>query len=94
MDLQLEHLCTRYGVPLAFAERLRPLLLRAQSAAPDIRRRILELVETSLENEAQRLALEQSVVPLRRDKNLATIAQLLHDWSPPKWILDWDERDA
>jgi len=89
---QLELLCQRYGVPLSFGERLLPLLQRAQEATPDIRERILQLVETSFEQEAQRLALLQLARRPAQDENLCTLAALLHEWAPPRWILDWDRR--
>lgn len=88
----LEQLCQRYGVPLAFGERLLPLLQRAQEAAPDIRKRIIQLVESSFEHEAQRLALQQVARRTAQDADLCTLASLLHEWAPPNWILDWDRR--
>ena len=89
----IEQLCQRYGVPLAFGERLLPLLQRAQGAAPDIRKRIHQLVESSFEHEAQRLALQQVARRTAQDKDLCTLASLLHEWGPPNWILDWDRRN-
>lgn len=83
----IERSCRRYGVSREFGERLLPLVQRARGAAPDVRKRILDLVESSLEREASALALER--LPRPEERALTTIAGVLHRWSPPDWLLSY-----
>lgn len=81
--------CRRYGVPEEFGRRLLPLLERAAQAAPDVRQRILELVEQSFEKEATRRAAHRTPGADTEERVLRTVANVLHGWQPPAWVLRW-----
>ncbi|MBI1380022.1 MAG: hypothetical protein GC161_02900 [Planctomycetaceae bacterium] len=89
LDPILDDLARRYGLPAEFALRLLPLVGRARVAPADVRRRILELVESSFAREARRLA----EIRLRRegeeDQALVRVARMLHGWRPPAWFEGW-----
>jgi len=99
----LEQIRQRHGLSHAFAERFLPLLERAQRAEPDVRNRIIELVESSFAREAKRgLAATSSAVhrsaraPVSPSPAevaaLELVAKVLHSWQPPSWMLEWGER--
>lgn len=50
----IEQLCRRYRVPRAFGERLRPLIVRASTREPDVRQRIMDMIERSFVQESER----------------------------------------
>jgi hypothetical protein len=83
---RLEEYSRRYGVPAEFANRLLPLVEKAQFAAPEVRQRIIELVEASFEKEAERRAWKRTVEGGSPDARvLRTVARALHAWNPPGW---------
>lgn len=70
----IERLCRRYRVPRAFGERLRPLILRATTREPDVRQRIMDMIERSFvqeserERQRERLEAEQKGLRISRDQ--------------------------
>ncbi|MCZ6596502.1 MAG: hypothetical protein O7B99_02570 [Planctomycetota bacterium] len=89
----IDGLCRRHGVRAAFGERMLPLAKRSRKVAPDLRKRLLAFIERSFAAEAQRVAAEQ---PARRNpaeqRLLGTVASVLHDWNPPRWLELWAGR--
>ena len=72
----LERLCRRYGVSIAAAARLRPLLERAVRSEPAVRRKLVAVVEATLKCEAEtmrRLAETDH-------RYLIAVAAALHAW--------------
>jgi len=91
-DPILAHFAARYGVPPAYGERFRPLVTRALAARPEVRERILALVETSFQREAERLERVQASRPVPPDwAAVRKVARILHTWNPPDWLLAWGE---
>ena len=54
----VQSLCSRYGVPRAFGERMLPLVERSKKVRPEMRERLLAFVERSFAAEATRRAGE------------------------------------
>lgn len=87
----LSELCARYGVPEPFAKKLRPLVDRALKSPPQARKRILDMVERSFAQESIRI--EEHSIERARVRQLSTedrailktVAEILHNWSPPGW---------
>jgi hypothetical protein len=79
----LEHLCRRHGVSEDFGRRLLPLLERAAAAPPDVRARLVGLVEQSLEREGQRQTELRRSRAARDEQALVNVARALHVWEPP-----------
>jgi len=72
----LERLCRRHGVPIATGARLRPLLERAVSSEPAVRRKLVAVVEATLRCEAEAIRrLEQT-----DHRYLIAVAAALHKW--------------
>jgi hypothetical protein len=99
---QLEHIRRRHGLSQAFAERFLPLLERAQRAQPEVRDRIIELVEASFAREASRVQAARTSTERRNPTSSASpspaevaalelVAKVLHSWQPPPWMLDWGQ---
>jgi hypothetical protein len=85
-------LCQRFGVSNEFGERLRPLVERAVRSEPDKRRRILDLIERSFDQEARRARLQTAQILSVEDKRvLTTVARVLHPWNPPRWLHYWEQ---
>lgn len=80
----LKSLCRRHGVAEDFGRRLLPLLQRAETATPDVRDRLLQLVEQSLERESERQRSLRENTELRDERALQNVARALHGWTPPK----------
>jgi len=94
MDLtrKIKALCQRYCVPLAFGEKLRPLLARAERLEPEPRQRILDLITRSFEEEARRCRRAEQgdarleALPEADRKILRAVSDALHGWDPPAWF--------
>jgi hypothetical protein len=85
----LERMCSRHGLPAAEAERLVPLVARALASRPDVRDRILTLVEDNL---ARKAGGDTDAGPERvlRDLDaevLSSVARVLHGWTPSSTTL-------
>lgn len=92
LDPLLATLAQRYGLGVDFARRLAPLVARARAATPDVRRRLIELVESSFEREARRLAEVRRRREQQEDEALRRVARLLHAWRPPAWFEAWSRK--
>jgi hypothetical protein len=79
----LRQLCARHGLDEAFGVRLLPLLERAQAATPEVRERLLELVEQSLRREAARRLERSRERRGQEEAALLSVARALHGWNPP-----------
>ncbi len=96
----IQDLCVRHGVPRAFGEKLRPLLVRAQRVGPVARQRILDLVTRSFEEEGKRARAEErnraGTAALSQEdlKVIQTVADVLHGWMPPGWLTGWSKRQT
>ncbi len=90
IDPLLETLAQRYGLGPDFALRLAPLIHRARVATPDVRRRLLELVENSFAREARRLAEVKKRRESAEDEALLRVTRLLDAWTPPAWFEAWN----
>ena len=86
----LEQLYRRFPVSQSFGERFLPLLERVVNAAPDVRERILLLVETSFQKEVERRRDDTQKHAQVDDKLLVAVAGVLHHWHPPDWMLNWN----
>jgi len=84
----IDELCDRHGVSLEFGRRIQPLVERAERVRPELRRRILEMVERSFVEEARRQKKRSPMKNLEPDerKILSTVAAVLHGWKPPFWL--------
>jgi hypothetical protein len=87
----LKSLCHRHGVAEEFGLRLLPLLERAEGAPPDVRERLLGLVEQSLARESERQRELRQDVRRREELALLNVARALHSWEPPR---DFDPERA
>lgn len=83
-DDTLRTLCRRHGVDEGFGRRLLPLLERAQAAPPEVRDRLLGLVEQSLARESERRRELQEAQTERAERALLNVARALHAWNPPE----------
>ncbi len=86
--------CQRYGVSREFGLRLRPLIERALKSPPEAKKRILDMVERSFLQEASRPDARKDTMkhlPEADRKILSTVANILHNWEPPKWLKYWGE---
>ena len=84
----IDELCDRHGVSLEFGRRIQPLVERAGKVRPELRKRILEMVERSFVEEARRQKERKpmkNLDPADR-KILITVAAALHGWKPPFWL--------
>jgi hypothetical protein len=91
-DRIIADLCRRHRVSPTFGRRLRPLIERAQSALPDVRARIMELVDRSFAQEAVRARSEEAQTDFAQELGvLRTVAVVLHGWEPPQWLVDWGD---
>lgn len=88
----LRVLCRRHGVPVSYGRRLLPLLVRAHAAPPEIRDRLLRLVELNLLKEARRRASLGAQAHGEADRALHAVARALHAWEPPSWLERWVDR--
>ena len=91
-DRILTDLAGRYDVPEGFGQRFVPLLQRALEAGPDVRSRILELVERSFVRESERVGRLRAEAERRQSpewKLVVTVARIVHNWSPPEWLIHW-----
>jgi hypothetical protein len=82
-------MCARFGVSRDFGRRLQPLVQKAAESPPEKRRLLLQMVERSFEEEARRAVRELAGEKDRRA--LTNVARLLHGWTPPTWLDDWDD---
>ena len=85
----VQSLCSRYGVPRVFGERMLPLVERSKKVRPEMRERLLAFVERSFAAEATRRAGEPSPPDPREAQVLRTVAGALHGWTPPPWLDLW-----
>lgn len=85
----LERMCLRHGLPTVEAERLVPLVTRALASRPDVRDRILTLVEDNLTRKAggdAEAGLERVLSDLNEEV-LSSVARVLHGWAPSSTTL-------
>jgi len=85
----LDRLCHRHGVGRDFGRKLVPLVEKAMAAKEEKRRRILEMVERSVVEEARRAARDRWGTGYEDWRALRTVASVLHGWEPPGWFDDW-----
>lgn len=73
---------------MEFGRRILPLVERAGRVRPELRKRILEMVERSFAEEARRQKDNSPMKNLEPDdrKILSTVAAVLHGWKPPFWL--------
>ncbi len=86
---QLARLRRRHGVSEIFARRFLPLVERATKASPDVRQRILEMIERSFVRQASRAEGESKIATHTRKAKtqaeadravLEKVARILHRW--------------
>ncbi|QDU68676.1 hypothetical protein [Engelhardtia mirabilis] len=82
----LHVLCRKHGVPASYGRRLLPLLERAHAAPPEVRDRLVRLVELNLVREANRRRELASPVDDGAEQALVAVARALHRWIPPTWL--------
>jgi len=90
----LHVLCRRHGVPESYGRRLLPLLERAHAAPPEVRDRLLRLVEQNLVREANRRQGLRQQVQNPADQALEAVAKALHRWNPPGWLENWTDKPS
>ena len=81
---KLAQLCRRHGLPDEVGQRFLLLMERAAQARPDLRERVLELVDRQLAQLAQERATARQQAASRNESCLKALAPLLHDWQPGK----------
>lgn len=83
-------MCDRHGLPFADAQRLTPLVGRALASKPDVRDRILTLVERNLSRRADgdRRSTPERVFLDLDEEVLLSVSRVLHRWSPKGKLLD------
>jgi len=96
---RIKDLCQRYRVSNAFGERMLPLAERAQEVLPDLRERLHAFIERSFIAQAE---IEQREAEADRspwtpatpaeERLVRTVAGVLHDWTPPRWLDRWAKR--
>ena len=88
----LDRLVQRYAVPPQYGKRFLPLVGRSLAASPEIRARILSLIENSFRREEERLQQRrQALVNSTEWKMVLSVASILHSWEPPEWLMSWGE---
>ncbi len=85
----LTRLSHRYGVSEDFATRFLPLIQRAERAAPDVRQRILQLIERTFQRQAEKAAREADKSIQEDLVVLRSVARMLHGWEPAAWLKTW-----
>ncbi len=85
-----------HGVSDHFAQRFLPLVRRATKTSPDIRQRILQLVERSFERQAARRSKLPPIVRFTAGdaRLVARVARVLHSWEPAPWLVRWTGESA
>ncbi|MEO6710095.1 MAG: hypothetical protein ABI054_08835 [Planctomycetota bacterium] len=79
---KLAQLCRRNGLPDSLGAGFLPLLERAANARPDLRSRVIELVDRQLQALAQDRAAARQLAAIRDEACLKALAPLLHAWQP------------
>jgi hypothetical protein len=88
----LDRLVQRYSVSPEYGNRFLPLVGRSLSASPEIRARILSLIENSFRREEERLAQRRRALEGSPEwKMVLAVARILHTWEPPEWLMSWGE---
>ena len=88
----LDSLVQRYSVPRQYGKRFLPLVGRSLSASPEVRARILSLIENSFRREEERLQQRhKALVNGPEWKMVCAVAGILHAWEPPEWLMGWGE---
>jgi hypothetical protein len=87
----LTRLSHRYGVSEDFATRFLPLVQRAERAAPDVRQRILKLIERTFQRQAEKSARDADREVQADTAVLHSVARLLHGWEPAAWLKTWSK---
>ena len=81
-ERKLSQLCRRHGLPDEAGEGFLVLLQRVAEARPDLRERVLDLVERQLASMAQERADARRLAAVRDEACLKVVAPLLHRWEP------------
>ena len=88
----LDRLVQRYAVAPQYGKRFLPLVGRSLSASPEIRARILSLIENSFRREEERLEQRRRALESSPEwKMVLAVARILHTWEPPEWLMSWGE---
>jgi len=92
----LERMRHDHGVSDHFAQRFLPLVRRATKTSPEIRHRILQLVERSFERQAARVPAPspQALFSAADTAMIARVARILHRWEPAPWLQRWSGESA
>lgn len=83
----LQRLCRRHGVAPERGGRLLPLVRWALESPPEIRTRILAIVEETLSWHGRETEGDRALVGAANRSVLVAVARVLHDWSPSERIL-------
>jgi hypothetical protein len=81
-ERRLKRLCRRYRLPYDEAEELLPLLERALSSRPEVRRCLEAVVETALATRAAKHSDQHQLKDRVEQDVLVLLAGLLHSWDP------------
>ncbi|HUR27626.1 MAG TPA: hypothetical protein VM509_05520 [Planctomycetota bacterium] len=81
---KLAQLCRRHGLPDSMGERFHALMKRAAEARPDLRARVVEMVDRQLAAAAAERASARRLAAIRDEACLRALAPLLHGWRPGK----------
>ena len=95
----IQDLCQRYGVSATFGRRMLPLAQRSERVRPEMRRRLRAFLERSFVAQAKLEAEEaknkrrgSGALKPGEERALGTVAGILHDWDPPRWLQRWARR--
>lgn len=79
---KLAQLCRRHGLPEVMGQQFLPLMERAADARPDLRARVVQLVDRQLRAASEERASARKLAAIRDEACLKALAPLLHAWRP------------
>lgn len=81
----LNRMCRRRGLAASRASELLPLVERAVTSSPRVRRKLLSLIDRNLarRSEGDPLATLESVEQELDEEVLVAVARRVHGWEPP-----------
>lgn len=88
----LQAMCKRHGLSPDSGESLLPLVKKAVESPPEIRNRILFLVDRNLASKAKGVADEKRLWNELDNDVLVAVAKVLHGWHPSGEILNMGDQ--
>ena len=85
-------MCKRHGLSFESGAKLLPLVRKAIESTPEIRNRILFLVDRNLANKAKGHSEEKQLWSELDSDVLVAVAKVLHGWNPSGQILNMGDQ--